>query len=77
MSDSSAPLAAADFRARLDACIRCGLCLPACPTYEVTRTEMEGPRGRVALMRAAAAGRIGVGGAFREHLDSCLGCRSC
>ncbi len=77
MTTPISPLANADFRARLDACIRCGLCLPACPTYEVARTEMEGPRGRVALMRAAADGRIGAGGAFREHLDSCLGCRSC
>ncbi len=77
MSDPNAALTAAGFRAGLDACIRCGLCLPACPTYEVSRTEMEGPRGRIALMRAAADGRVGVGGAFREHLDSCLGCRSC
>ncbi len=77
MSDPDAALTSFSFRARLDACIRCGLCLPACPTYEVSRTEMEGPRGRIALMRAAAEGRVGVGGAFREHLDSCLGCRSC
>ncbi len=77
VSDPRAALASPGFRARLDTCIRCGLCLPACPTYEVQRTEMEGPRGRIALMRAAADGRVDVGGAFREHLDSCLGCRSC
>ncbi len=77
MHDPNAALASPDFRAGLDACIRCGLCLPACPTYEVSRTEMEGPRGRIALMRAASDGRVDVGGAFREHIDSCLGCRSC
>lgn len=77
MNDPAAALMSPDFRAGLDACIRCGLCLPACPTYEVSRTEMEGPRGRIALMRAAADGRVDAGGAFREHLDSCLGCRSC
>ncbi len=70
-------LASPDFRARLDDCIRCGLCLPACPTYRIARTEMEAPRGRIVLMRAAADGLVDVGGAFREHLDSCLGCRSC
>ncbi len=77
MSDPRSVLSSPDFRARLDECIRCGLCLPACPTYEVARTEMEAPRGRIALMRAAADGRVDAGGAFREHLDSCLGCRSC
>ncbi len=77
MSNPAAALASFTVRARLEACIRCGLCLPACPTYEISRTEMEGPRGRIALMRAAAEGRVGVGGAFRQHFDSCLGCRSC
>ncbi len=77
MSDPSVALDSPGFRAGLDACIGCGLCLPACPTYEIARTEMEGPRGRIALMRAASQGRVDVGGAFREHLDSCLGCRSC
>ncbi len=77
LSNPSIALASPDFRAGLDTCIRCGLCLPSCPTYEVSRTEMEGPRGRIALMRAAADGRVGAGGALREHLGSCLGCRSC
>lgn len=64
-------------RERLSQCIHCGLCLPACPTYEVFRTEMDGPRGRIALMRAVAEGRIGIEGAFEEHIDRCLGCRAC
>ncbi len=38
---------------------------------------MDGPRGRIALMRAAAEGRIGLEGALRQHLDLCLGCRAC
>lgn len=61
----------------LDRCIGCGLCLPSCPTYGLARTEMEGPRGRIALMRAAGEGRLAVAGSFRTHIDQCLGCLSC
>ncbi len=61
----------------LDQCIHCGLCLPACPTYAVYHTEMAGPRGRISLINAAAEGRIDVDGAFREHVELCLGCRAC
>lgn len=58
-------------------CIHCGLCLQACPTYNVFHTEMDSPRGRIALINAAADGRIGVDGPFQAHLDLCLGCRAC
>lgn len=66
-----------DFRRQLDQCIHCGLCLPACPTYSINQLEMDSPRGRIALMRAAADGRIALEGAFQEHIDLCLGCRAC
>lgn len=65
------------FQQLLKQCIHCGMCLPACPTYGVFHTEMDNPRGRIALMRAASEGRIGLDGPFREHIDLCLGCRSC
>lgn len=58
-------------------CIHCGLCLPACPTYAVFHTEMDSPRGRIALMQAAADGRIGLEGGFQTHIELCLGCRAC
>ncbi len=61
----------------LSQCIHCGLCLPACPTYSVFQTEMDSPRGRIALINAASTGRIAVDDIFREHLELCLGCRAC
>jgi len=61
----------------LRACVHCGICLPACPTYLVLQEEMDSPRGRVYLMRAAAEGRAALTETFRRHLDLCLGCRAC
>ena len=59
-----------------DRCVKCGLCLPHCPTYVVTQVESESPRGRIALAEALAAGAAPSAGMARR-LDSCLGCRSC
>lgn len=62
----------------LMACIRCGRCLPACPTYQQTALETFSPRGRLSLMRAVEDGKLDVADAgLDEHLYHCLDCRAC
>jgi len=58
-------------------CVHCGLCLEACPTYIVTRAEMDSPRGRIYLMKSLAEGRLELDSDAVRHLDLCLGCRGC
>jgi glycolate oxidase iron-sulfur subunit len=58
-------------------CVHCGLCAEACPTYIITRSEMDSPRGRIYLMKSLAEGRIELDDDATRHLDLCLGCRGC
>lgn len=61
----------------LDRCVKCGMCLPECPTYRLAADENESPRGRLALIEGLVDGRIAAGPAVTRHLDNCLLCRRC
>ena len=61
----------------LQQCIHCGMCLPTCPTYDETKLERNGPRGRIALMPSIADGRLEITQAFGQELYFCLGCLAC
>ena len=59
-------------------CVRCGLCLPTCPTYVETLVETSGPRGRIALIRAVAEGQLDLTSpGFMHQMSECLDCRAC
>lgn len=73
---NATPLARA--AAGLDACVHCGFCLPACPTYLALEDENDSPRGRIVLMRAMLDGDIlPTDIDASAHIDRCLGCRGC
>ena len=72
-----APNANAQLLADADLCVKCGLCLPACPTYRDQRSEADSPRGRIALVQALAGGTIAATPKLEAHLDGCLSCGAC
>lgn len=68
----------ADAAAGLDACVHCGFCLQACPTYVNLEDENDSPRGRLVLMRRLLDGDIApTDPEVGAHFDRCLGCRAC
>ena len=66
----------ADARAILAACVHCGFCNAVCPTYQLLGDELDGPRGRIDLIRNLLEGQL-TSRLTRRHLDRCLTCRSC
>lgn len=64
-------------RNQLAQCMRCGFCLPACPTYRETGQEEASPRGRIALMKALSEGLITPDQRIIDQMELCLGCRAC
>jgi glycolate oxidase iron-sulfur subunit len=58
-------------------CMRCGMCLPTCPTYKETFLETASPRGRVALIRKLQEGELDQSERLLEYLSLCLDCQAC
>src|SRR3954466_8048467 len=57
-------------------CVHCGFCTATCPTYQILGDELDGPRGRIYLIKQVLEGQAPT----REtqlHLDRCLTCRNC
>lgn len=83
MSEKTATQIQCDFQERMDYsellnCMRCGFCLPTCPTYiETNRNEAASPRGRIALIKGVVDGVIEPDEDFEKQLNVCLGCRAC
>ncbi|MFJ5380214.1 glycolate oxidase subunit GlcF [Cupriavidus sp. CER94] len=57
-------------------CVHCGFCTATCPTYQLLGDELDGPRGRIYLMKQVLEGSA-VTESTRLHLDRCLTCRNC
>lgn len=58
-------------------CVKCGLCLPHCPTYRVSANEARSPRGRINLIQALDQGQLQADRQVYDLLASCLLCRRC
>jgi len=57
-------------------CVHCGFCTATCPTYQLLGDELDGPRGRIYLMKQVLEGAAATR-STQLHLDRCLTCRSC
>ncbi|WP_308389765.1 glycolate oxidase subunit GlcF [Acidithiobacillus sp. AMEEHan] len=67
---------AQEAEAILRSCVHCGFCNATCPTYQVLGDELDGPRGRIYLLKELLAGEE-ARETTRLHLDRCLSCRAC
>ncbi|NML32203.1 glycolate oxidase subunit GlcF [Paraburkholderia antibiotica] len=77
LSEHAKTLARADeAESILRSCVHCGFCNATCPTYQVLGNELDGPRGRIYLIKQLLEGEA-VTAKTQLHLDRCLTCRNC
>ncbi|MBV4477686.1 glycolate oxidase subunit GlcF [Pseudomonas botevensis] len=67
---------AAEAESILRTCVHCGFCNATCPTYQLLGDELDGPRGRIYLIKQVLEGNQ-VTQKTQQHLDRCLSCRNC
>lgn len=60
----------------LRSCVHCGFCTATCPTYQLLGDELDGPRGRIYLIKQVLEGKAATA-KTQSHLDRCLTCRNC
>lgn len=60
-----------------DRCVKCGLCLPHCPTFALTGNEADSPRGRISLIQMLDQAATEPSPGLYRHLDQCLQCHAC
>ena len=70
-------LSESGIQAGTDRCVKCGLCLPHCPTWRIHHREGDSPRGRIELIAALTSGQVESSPALQARLDGCLLCRAC
>ncbi len=58
-------------------CMHCGMCLPSCPTYELTGLEKHSPRGRIRMIKAVVDEELPITENFIESINFCLDCQAC
>lgn len=69
--------AATQLNTASEQCVKCGLCLPHCPTYKIFNIEPESPRGRISLMQGYCGDMLEFSDKLEERLEHCLSCRAC
>jgi glycolate oxidase iron-sulfur subunit len=75
--ESNPPVNISEIASSTDQCVKCGLCLPHCPTYLISQDENESPRGRLALIQGWASGALLQSPKLDAHVGNCLLCRAC